>query len=118
MRPTILLHLQAQPQLAKYMQHIKHIRNSRGGPGGWWSLPEVDVRLARHQIVRPDVAGWRRERLPEPWDVRPIDVVPDWICEVVLSLRSPPPRPVFLVVAPCDAGKSLEPLGSSNCSVI
>ncbi len=43
---------------------------------------EVDVRLSPHDIVRPDIAGWHRERLPEPWDVRPIDVVPDWVCEV------------------------------------
>ena len=54
-----------------------------GGPGGWWILLEVDVRLSVHDIVRPDLAGWRRERLPDPWDVRPIDVVPDWICEVI-----------------------------------
>lgn len=53
-----------------------------GGPGGWWILLEVDVRLSPHDIVRPDLSGWRRERLPEPWDLRPIDVVPDWICEV------------------------------------
>jgi Uma2 family endonuclease len=52
-----------------------------GGPGGWWIFVEVDVRLGPHDIVRPDLAGWRRERLPEP-DVRPIDVVPDWICEI------------------------------------
>lgn len=47
---------------------------------------EVDVRLTPHDVVRPDLAGWRRERLPEPWDERPIDVAPDWICEVL----SPP----------------------------
>jgi Uma2 family endonuclease len=57
--------------------------DGHGGPGGWWILPEVDVRLSPHDIVRPDVAGWRRERLPEPWDLRPIDVVPDWICEIL-----------------------------------
>lgn len=57
--------------------------DGRGGPGGWWILLEVDVRLAPHDIVRPDLAGWRRPRLPEPWGLRPIDVVPDWICEVV-----------------------------------
>jgi len=33
-------------------------------------------------VVRPDLAGWRRERLPSPGNVRPITVVPDWICEV------------------------------------
>ena len=54
-----------------------------GGPGGWWILLEVDVRFTPHLIVRPDVAGWRRERLPSPWNVRPIDVVPDCVCEVV-----------------------------------
>ena len=56
--------------------------DGRGGPGGWWILPEVDVRLARNDVVRPDVTGWRRVRLPSPWGVRPIDVVPDWICEI------------------------------------
>lgn len=57
--------------------------DGRGGPGGWWIVPEVDVRLSPHDIVRPDVAGWRRERLIDPWDTRPIDVVPDWICEIL-----------------------------------
>src|SRR5688572_16647541 len=56
--------------------------DGRGGPGGWWILVEVDIRLSPHDIVRPDLSGWRRTRLPEPWDIRPIDVVPDWICEV------------------------------------
>jgi len=56
--------------------------DGRGGPGGWWILLEVDVRLSRHDVLRPDLAGWRRERLVDPWDMRPIDVVPDWICEI------------------------------------
>lgn len=43
--------------------------------------PECDVRLAEN-VVRPDLVGSRRARLPEP-DVRPIEVVPDWICEVL-----------------------------------
>ena len=34
-------------------------------------------------IVRPDIAGWRRARLVDPWDRRPIDVTPDWVCEVI-----------------------------------
>jgi Uma2 family endonuclease len=53
------------------------------GPGGWWILPDIDVQLRKHDVVRPDVAGWRRERLPEPWDIRPITIVPDWACEVL-----------------------------------
>lgn len=55
----------------------------RGGPGGWWILPEPDVRLSPHDIVSPDLAGWRRERVPEFPAERPIDVVPDWVCEVL-----------------------------------
>jgi Uma2 family endonuclease len=55
--------------------------DGHGGPGGWWIFIEVDIRLGAN-VVRPDLAGWRRERLPEP-DVRPIDVVPDWICEIL-----------------------------------
>lgn len=57
--------------------------DGRGGPGGWWIFQEVDVRFGPHDILRPDLAGWRRDRLPSPWDTRPIDVVPDWVCEVV-----------------------------------
>lgn len=57
--------------------------DDRGGQGGWWIIPEIDVRLGTHDIVRPDVAGWRRERLPSPWGKRPIDVVPDSICEII-----------------------------------
>lgn len=57
--------------------------DGRGGPGGWWILVEVDVALGPHDIVRPDLAGWKRERLPRPGNVRPIAVAPDWVCEVV-----------------------------------
>ena len=57
--------------------------DGRGGPGGWWIFVEVDVALGAHDIVRPDISGWRREGLPRPGSVRPIDVVPDWVCEVL-----------------------------------
>jgi Uma2 family endonuclease len=57
--------------------------DGRGGPGGWWNFVEVDVALGPHDIVRPDLAGWRRERLPRPGSARPIEVVPDWVFEVL-----------------------------------
>jgi Uma2 family endonuclease len=56
--------------------------DGHGGPGGWWILLEVDTRLSKHDIVQPDLAGWKRGRLSAPWDMRPIDVVPDWVCEI------------------------------------
>ena len=77
------MHARAQRALGRFIGGPFDDDDGCGGPGGWWILPEVDVRLAPHDVVRPDVAGWRRERLPAPWNTRPIDVVPDWICEIL-----------------------------------
>jgi len=57
--------------------------DGRGGPGGWWIFVEVDVAFGPHDIVRPDLAGWRRARLPRPGAVRPIEITPDWIAEIL-----------------------------------
>lgn len=54
-----------------------------GGPGGWWIYTEAEVRLLTGKIVRPDVCGWRRERMPTRPVGTPIDLRPDWVCEVV-----------------------------------
>ncbi|MGQ0507070.1 MAG: Uma2 family endonuclease [Myxococcaceae bacterium] len=52
-------------------------------PGGWWFATEVEIQLAATQVFRPDVAGWRRERMIElPTEV-PIATRPDWICEIL-----------------------------------
>ncbi|MCA9607446.1 MAG: Uma2 family endonuclease [Myxococcales bacterium] len=76
-------HSRAQGALRRYIGGPFDDDDGFGGPGGWWILLEVDVRLGPHDVVRPDLAGWRRERLPVPWDVRPIDVRPDWVCEIL-----------------------------------
>src|SRR6266542_2922116 len=34
-----------------------------GGPGGWWIIDEPELHLGADILV-PDLAGWRRERLP------------------------------------------------------
>lgn len=52
-------------------------------PGGWWFTVESEIRLNRHNVVRPDVAGWRRERCPDRPRGYPISLRPDWICEVL-----------------------------------
>lgn len=54
----------------------------RGGPGGWRILDEPEIHLAA-DIVVPDLAGWRRERLPSIPDEAFITVSPDWVCEVL-----------------------------------
>lgn len=52
------------------------------GPGGWWLGTVVDVTMDG-RVYRPDIAGWRRDRMPIPRNERPLAVRPDWICEVV-----------------------------------
>jgi len=54
----------------------------RGGPGGWWILDEPEVHLGCHIIV-PDLAGWRRERMPALPETAWFELAPDWICEVL-----------------------------------
>jgi Uma2 family endonuclease len=57
-------------------------RRGRGGPGGWIFLIETEIRLGE-DIVVPDFAGWRKERLPAELESNWIAVAPDWLCEVL-----------------------------------
>jgi Uma2 family endonuclease len=65
-------------------------RRGKGGPGGWVFLDEPELHLRpRPDVVVPDLAGWRRGRLPEAvFDAAApvgIAVAPDWVCEVIAS---------------------------------
>lgn len=55
-------------------------KRGKGGPGGWLLLDEPELHLGSDILV-PDIAGWRRERLPsvpaEPY----LTLAPDWVCE-------------------------------------
>jgi Putative restriction endonuclease len=53
-----------------------------GGPGGWLILDEPELHLGEDVLV-PDLAGWRRDRMPEMPDVAAFTLAPDWICEVL-----------------------------------
>ena len=53
-----------------------------GGPGGWWIVDEPELHLG-DDIVVPDLAGWRRETMPEYPDAAYFDIAPDWACEVL-----------------------------------
>lgn len=57
-------------------------QQGRGGPGGWWILDEPELHLGADVLV-PDLAGWRRERLPALPNAPAITAVPDWICEIL-----------------------------------
>ena len=54
----------------------------KSGPGGWIFMDEPELHLGPHVVV-PDLAGWRRERLPRLPDTAYIDIPPDWVCEVL-----------------------------------
>jgi Uma2 family endonuclease len=61
-------------------------RRGRGGPGGWIILFEPELHVVG-QILVPDLAGWRRERMPELPDTPFAELPADWVCEV-LSLAT------------------------------
>lgn len=54
----------------------------RGGPGGWLIIDEPELHLAADILV-PDLAGWRRQRLPRVPAGAFIELAPDWVCEVL-----------------------------------
>jgi Uma2 family endonuclease len=54
----------------------------RGGPGGWWIIVEPGIQVEGSPEFVPDIAGWRRERVPE-MPVERWTVVPDWACEIL-----------------------------------
>ena len=62
------------------------------GPGGWWIIDEPELHLG-DDILVPDLAGWRKETMPDYPDTAFFDLAPDWACEVL----SPSTRKVDLL---------------------
>ena len=61
---------------------ISPFGKGRGGPGGWWIVFEPELHLDEDILV-PELAGWRRERLPDYPDTAYVTLAPDWVCEVL-----------------------------------
>lgn len=57
-------------------------QKGRGGPGGWIFAVEPEVAFGEDILV-PDIAGWRRDRLTEYPDTNYFTIAPDWVCEVL-----------------------------------
>ena len=83
--------LVTQPRpAARHARATSRLGNALGGfdadgpeaPGGWIILDEPELRLG-DDILVPDLAGWRRTRMPELPDVAAFELAPDWVCEVV-----------------------------------
>lgn len=60
-------------------------RRGRGGPGGWVILDEPELHLGPlPDVLVPDLAGWRRERVPADFILdAAATLAPDWCCEVL-----------------------------------
>ena len=53
-----------------------------GRGGGWHLVFEPELHLADNVLI-PDLAGWRVDRVPLMPDTAAISIVPDWVCEVL-----------------------------------
>ncbi len=71
----------------------------RGGPGGWWIIDEPEVHFVRNEeILVPDLAGWRRERMPQLPEDQRFEVVPDWVCEILSPATASKDREIKLPI--------------------
>jgi Uma2 family endonuclease len=61
---------------------VPPFHRGRGGPGGWWILYEPELHLGRNVLV-PDMAGWRRSRMPALPETAYFPLAPDWVCEIL-----------------------------------
>ena len=57
------------------------------GPGGWRFLTEPELHFDG-EVVVPELAGWRVERIPgspKPDPLSPVQIrlIPDWVCEIL-----------------------------------
>ena len=80
-RPAIR-HALAASRLGMALGPFGADRTAPDAPGGWWILDEPELHLADDVLV-PDLAGWRRARVPILPDVVGMTIVPDWACEVI-----------------------------------
>lgn len=77
-------HSDAQLGAGSFLREHFHRGGGGGGrPGGWWIVSECEIELGPHEIYRPDLVGWRRERVPARPSGRCITVRPDWVGEVL-----------------------------------
>jgi Uma2 family endonuclease len=86
-RGALHLHPRPSPRHARAAsalggQVFNPFDEGHGGPGGWWILDEPELHLGADILV-PDLAGWRRDRMPELPDAAFFELPPDWVCEVL-----------------------------------
>lgn len=77
-------HADAQSGIGAAIREGYHrASEGEGRGGGWWIYVAPASQLTIHEVYRPDLAGWRRDRVLERPLGFPIRHVPDWVCEVL-----------------------------------
>ncbi|HNK45402.1 MAG TPA: Uma2 family endonuclease, partial [Pseudomonadota bacterium] len=72
-----------QTRAGELLRRFNRKPNGPTRPGGWWILTEPTIQLSRHELVQPDLAGWRRDRVHDEPPSYPITLRPDWVCEIM-----------------------------------
>jgi Uma2 family endonuclease len=76
-------HGESQFTFSTVLGHRFQRRPGGRWPGGWWFGTEINVEYETHEVYLHDIAGWRRDRVPERPSGRPVRVRPDWACELL-----------------------------------
>ncbi len=84
---SLVTHPRPAPRHAVASNSLGHeltgpFQKGRGGPGGWIFMVEPELHLGPHVVV-PDLAAWRRERMPAMPEKAFVEIAPDWICEIL-----------------------------------
>src|SRR5689334_18305091 len=80
-RPAIP-HARTATALAQDLRSFDQPPGDPDQPSGWWILLEPELHFGPDVLV-PDLAGWRRERLPALPDEPAFTLAPGWACEVL-----------------------------------
>ena len=75
-------HARAHSKLGAKLDPYDEDPGNNGGPGGWWIIHEPELHLG-DDIIVPDLAGWRRRRMPQYPDAPYFTLPPDWVCEIL-----------------------------------
>ena len=75
-------HARAESVIIRALDPFDRPPGDPGAFGGWWILVEPELHFAQDVLV-PDLAGWRQDRMPQIPDVAAFTLAPDWVCEVI-----------------------------------
>lgn len=83
----LVTHPHPAPRLSIAANSLGHeltgpFQKGRGGPGGWIFMTEPELKLGSNVVV-PDLAAWRRERLTALPQTAFLTQAPDWVCEIL-----------------------------------